>query len=383
VVDKSQSNPISGKSSGINANWRTTFVSKASWCQLRQEDLVRIRDEQVKFISQSGVSEDARIEWYLTWPRKSVHAPNDNQKPTRRTVKSTQSRLELRAMEVGDEIWKSNGVPALDAIVSRISEYQGRRPRALRHLEINATAPGYKMSLGVGKPSRLSSLTTFTCETPGTEIPECFYSVYGILASRATPFGTVMRLGIWMITFLVIVIIPAAAVPAFYVHFQHVRNRDSTTNAACWSAVGYLFVVYIMVLLSLYFTAVRVSLPRSGRFGGARAAFSRAGGYLAWSEPSTAGLFRRHLTVAGSGLAGAGLTALLAYVVATASANARDAPSWPYGLFAALITVGLLFYFIGFTHFTRKSREESVNAEREESASTEEADSSSLRSALI
>jgi hypothetical protein len=68
VVDQTQSNAISGKPSGINANWRTTLVSKASWCQLRQEDIARIRAEQAKFISQSSVPDEARVEWFLTWP---------------------------------------------------------------------------------------------------------------------------------------------------------------------------------------------------------------------------------------------------------------------------------------------------------------------------
>jgi hypothetical protein len=226
------------------------------------------------------------------------------------------------------------------------------------------------MCLGVGSSSRLSSRTTLTCEIPGTEMPESFYSVYGILASRTLRFGMAVRVSIWILALLVIVIPPTAAIPAFYVHFHHVSNRDNTTNAVFWSAVGYLIAVYIAVHLSLYFTAARVSLPRTGRFGGAKSAFSRAGSYLAWSNPSTSGPLRRHLTLAGSGLAGAGLTALLAYVVATASGDAHNYPTWPYGLFAALIVVGALFYFSSFARFRGKPQGEKVN--------TEEADLCSL-----
>lgn len=361
MVDQSQANSISGKPSGINANWRSTFVYKAPWCQLRQEDLTRIRAEQAKFISQSSIPEEARVEWYLTWPQKSVRAPKDSQRTNRRTGKFTRSRQDLRATETGDEVWSSSGIPALDAMLSRISEYQGRRPRVLRHLEISATAPGYMISLGVGSSSRLSPRTTVRCETPGTEMPQYFSSISEIVNARAAGFRAAARFSIWILALLIIVVPPAGAIPAFYVHFQHVSNRGSTTNAAFWSALGYLIAVYLIVLLGRYLTAARVVLPRAGRFGGAKAAFSQAGSYLTWSESSTSGPLGRHLTLAGSGLAGAGLAALLAYVVATASVNAHDAQTWPYWLFAALIIVGAIFYLISFARFRRKPQEESPN----------------------
>jgi hypothetical protein len=363
VVDQSQSNSISGKPSGINANWRTTFVYKASFCRLRQEDLTRIRSEQAKFIGQSGIPEEARVEWYLTWPQKSVSESKDSQKSNRRTVRHIRSRQDLRATEIGDEIWNCSGTPALDAMVSRIFEHQGRRPRALRHLEIGATAPGYMISLGVGSSSRLSPRTIVRCETPGTEMPEYFSSISEIVRSRSGEFRAAARFSIWILALLIIVMLPAGAIPAFYVHFQHVSNRDNTTGAAFWSAVGYLIVVYIIVLLARYLTAARVVLPRAGRFGGVKAVFSRAGSYITWSETSASGPLRRHLTLAGSGLVGAGLTALLAYVVATASANTHNAPTWPYWLFVALIIIGVIFYLFSFSRFRRKPRKDNANAE--------------------
>lgn len=354
MVDQSQSIPAAGQTGGANAAWRTTFVSKAWWCRLRREDLVRIRAEQVKFIAQSSAPEDARIEWYLTWPRKSVHAPEGARRRARRSARLAQSRLELRAVETADELWKASGVPGLDAMVSRITDYGGRRPRVFRHLEVSAIAPGYRASLRIGGLSRMSPRTTIICEAPGTEIPEFVRSVYEIIARRTLSLTLVVGLSAWSLASMVTLALPAVSVPVFYTNFQHASNRDNVTAAAFWSTIGYLIAVTIMVSISFYLSAARAVLPRVERFGTMKSALSRAAQHLVWSDRTTVGPVRRHIALAGGGLASAGLTAILAYVIATTSTNTRNAPAWPYWLFGALIAVGFFFYLMGVMHFRRK-----------------------------
>jgi hypothetical protein len=54
---------------------------------------------------------------------------------------------------------------------------------------------------------------------------------------------------------------------------------------------------------------------------------------------------KRHLATAGKGLAGAGLTGAVAYLVTTATVRQR--PVWPYWILLAMVAAGLLFYLLG------------------------------------
>lgn len=54
---------------------------------------------------------------------------------------------------------------------------------------------------------------------------------------------------------------------------------------------------------------------------------------------------RLHLMVAGKGVAGAGLTGGVLYLVATAPSH--RGPIWPYGIFVSMLIVGAAFYFLG------------------------------------
>ena len=54
---------------------------------------------------------------------------------------------------------------------------------------------------------------------------------------------------------------------------------------------------------------------------------------------------KRDLVVAGKGLAGAGLTGAVLYLVATASTHVRLL--WPYGIFLAMVLVGVVLYLTG------------------------------------
>ena len=53
----------------------------------------------------------------------------------------------------------------------------------------------------------------------------------------------------------------------------------------------------------------------------------------------------RHLATAGKGLAGAGLTGVVLYLVSTATVHER--PLWPYWILLAMVAAGLLLYFLG------------------------------------
>src|SRR5437763_1808841 len=87
AVEQSKSIPADGQPDGTNACWRATFTSNISWCRLGREDLIKIRAEQVKFIGQSSTHDDARIEWYLTWPRKSVRVSSKPRRSTARPIR--------------------------------------------------------------------------------------------------------------------------------------------------------------------------------------------------------------------------------------------------------------------------------------------------------
>src|SRR2546429_4118429 len=54
---------------------------------------------------------------------------------------------------------------------------------------------------------------------------------------------------------------------------------------------------------------------------------------------------KRHLATAGKGLAGAGLTGAVAYLVTTATVHQR--PVWPYWILLAMVAAGLLLYLLG------------------------------------
>jgi hypothetical protein len=54
---------------------------------------------------------------------------------------------------------------------------------------------------------------------------------------------------------------------------------------------------------------------------------------------------KRHLVTAGKGLAGAGLTGAVLYLVTTATIHRR--PVWPYWVLLAMVVAGLLLYLVG------------------------------------
>jgi hypothetical protein len=53
----------------------------------------------------------------------------------------------------------------------------------------------------------------------------------------------------------------------------------------------------------------------------------------------------RYLATAGKGLAGAGLTGVVLYLVSTATDHQR--PFWPYWILFAMVAAGLLLYLLG------------------------------------
>ena len=53
---------------------------------------------------------------------------------------------------------------------------------------------------------------------------------------------------------------------------------------------------------------------------------------------------RRHLSTAGGGLAGIGLTSLLAYLIATTTSSVHDPPAWPYWLCGGIAILGVVLY---------------------------------------
>src|ERR1035441_5743265 len=56
---------------------------------------------------------------------------------------------------------------------------------------------------------------------------------------------------------------------------------------------------------------------------------------------------RRHLGVAGRGLAAIGLTSALAYLIATKTSSVTNPPEWLYWLFLGIVVAGVFLYFIG------------------------------------
>jgi hypothetical protein len=358
MVDRSQPSLIADESGGTNATWRSTLVKKSRG-RLSQEDLARIRAEAIEFIGQSGMPEDARIEWLLTFPPRGEPIPNSKRSRNQSRIFPFGHKLE--ATEVGDVLRKASGVPGLDAVVNSMFEYEGRRPRALRNLLFSAISPGYIASLRIGGPSWRSPHITLACETLGTEVPEFFISVAKLLNKRANSLAAMARLSVWFLVWLFIVLLPSAVVPIFYTHFRQAKDRSNIVGGAVWAAIGYLVAVAIIVGVSRRINAARVTLPRAGRMESLKSAFLRRARDLAWSDRSTFGPITRHLALAGGSLAGAGLAAMLAYIVATASTNVKDTPTWPYLLFGALIVVGTSFYLIGVARFRREPQEKSEN----------------------
>jgi hypothetical protein len=56
---------------------------------------------------------------------------------------------------------------------------------------------------------------------------------------------------------------------------------------------------------------------------------------------------RRHLVVAGRGIAGIGLASGLGYLTATKASNAHHPPGWPYLICAGFLIIGIVVYLIG------------------------------------
>jgi hypothetical protein len=327
--------------------------------RLSHKDIAIIRAEAIKFIGQSNCQDGARIEWLTTWPRKTARRAESRTVGSKGKSKwnvESHSRIlqELQAVEVGQEL-QEVGAPGLDAIASRILEYDKRRPRALRYVTFTATSAGYKVFLRIGSPARISPRIAITCKAPGNDVPEFFRSVSELLATRATSLPTVLKaFGVWMLTILYLFMAPAAILTYSYPGFHNRSNHDNLTAEVVGLAACYLIVATITISACLHLTAARVTLPR---LGGSERAFSRAARRALMPIQSALGLTRRHIALAGGAIASASLAANLAYVVATNSINARDAPNWPYILFGVLMVVGVVLYVVGGTHLRRKPQD--------------------------
>jgi hypothetical protein len=364
MVDHSQPGLATGEPGEENAIWRTTFVKKAR-CWLSREDLAVIRAEAISFIRQSGRREDARIEWHLTLhPRDGVmglHLQRDK-------VKNRDFRCfrqELETTEVGGALREASGVPGLDALVNSVSIWmreagvprQNLRPRSLRGLEFRAISAGCIASLQIGRAFRMSPYVIFTCETLGTEVPEIVNSVSGLMTRRARGVSAMARISARLLAWLLVILAPIVASILLYVDFLHGMNTGSLSGGAVAFAFYYLIGVAVVLVVSRHITAARVTLPSPRRLKGSAAASARRGRNLVWSDESTFGPMTRHLALAGGGLAGAGLTAMLGYIVATA-ANAHNSPIWPYWLFGLIMAMGAILYLTGVVRLKRKPQED-------------------------
>jgi hypothetical protein len=67
---------------------------------------------------------------------------------------------------------------------------------------------------------------------------------------------------------------------------------------------------------------------------------------------------KRHLVIAGRGLAGIGLTSGLGYLIATKASNAHHPPVWPYFICAAVLIAGIAVYFSGTPLNSKPDQEE-------------------------
>ena len=168
VADKSESRSgsVADNMSTSNATWRTSCVKRTSWAWLSRQDMDRIRSDAIKFISRSSAAEDARIEWYVTWPKLYTTGPNGE------VDKNGKRQLELRVLETGNELLNVATGHGLDVIISQIAKREKRRPRTLRYVKFTATAPDREASLSVGGPSGMSRRIMLTCDAPGTGTPE-------------------------------------------------------------------------------------------------------------------------------------------------------------------------------------------------------------------
>jgi hypothetical protein len=55
---------------------------------------------------------------------------------------------------------------------------------------------------------------------------------------------------------------------------------------------------------------------------------------------------KRHLFIAGSGLVGIGATSLCGYLITVFGGGVSHAPTWPYALFAVLVVLGVVLYWL-------------------------------------
>jgi hypothetical protein len=79
----------------------------------------------------------------------------------------------------------------------------------------------------------------------------------------------------------------------------------------------------------------------------------------------------RHLATAGKGLAGAGLTGVVLYLVSTATVHQR--PFWPYWILLAMVAAGLILYLLG--ERTRPRQAGGADEENADAAPPDELDS--------
>ena len=66
---------------------------------------------------------------------------------------------------------------------------------------------------------------------------------------------------------------------------------------------------------------------------------------------------KRHLAVAGRGLAAVGLTGWLAYLIATKTSSVAHPPGWPYWLCLGMLVAGISLYFLGQQRSVPSSRQ--------------------------
>ena len=154
----------------------------------------------------------------------------------------------------------------------------------------------------------------------------------------------------WIITFLFALIYPAITIPVLYFKLHNGGLLSIFQGVGGW-AIGYLVGLCLLIFVSIYLSAARVTLYSKGYLD---EVLTQAARDLAKLVSSNFGSMKGHIALIGGSLAGAGLTATLAYIVATASINSHTAPIWPYELFAALIVIGIVLYVIGIGNFKRE-----------------------------